>query len=97
MTGIIPTGFSFHRRRSQIFTLIELLVVIAIIAILASLLLPALRNARKSSRKIVCANKLKQMSTGSKYAGYTFEFVSDKHLLKPGSIFCHVYTISRER
>ncbi len=65
---------------SHCFTLIELLVVIAIIAILAAMLLPALKQAREQGLKIKCLGNMKQL--GQSISLYTSDFDGN---LPPGN------------
>jgi prepilin-type N-terminal cleavage/methylation domain-containing protein/prepilin-type processing-associated H-X9-DG protein len=62
----------FKGRQERGFTLIELLVVIAIIAILASLLLPALARAKEAGKRITCVNGLRQL-------GFSVTMYADDH------------------
>jgi prepilin-type N-terminal cleavage/methylation domain-containing protein/prepilin-type processing-associated H-X9-DG protein len=61
-----------HKKLSKGFTLIELLVVIAIIALLVSILLPSLKNARELARSAACLSNLR--NTAMQMSMYAAEY-----------------------
>ena len=91
------TGAAGRRRPRPGFTLIELLAVVAVIGLLAALLLPAVQRARESSRRVTCANNLKQIGLGLNHYEATHACYpavdSESQAEAPGqTVYGHLYS-----
>ena len=75
------TGRTLTTRRG--FTLIELLVVIAIIALLLSVIMPALKMAKEQARKIVCKSQLSQL--GKAVELYEMQYDYKRFVIRPNT------------
>ena len=92
MTRTRPVMF---RRSRRGFTLIELLVVISIIALLASLIAPAVQSARRAARKLECLNNIRQVGIAmhnfaSSNNGALPSMVGNMSFTNSNSINCNV-------
>ena len=87
---------AMRKREGSAFTLIELLVVIAIIALLVTILVPALQAAKRQAKVVVCASNLHQIGIGL----ITYVTENDGRYPAPSSvsvsiIYTHEYGLSQ--